>query len=139
MTSIPSAASGRLASIAELEAFSDKARELQLGQAGNHHLWSQANRAIQHVGHAVSTDRMAGRPVGPDDVTVWTIEGGVDVVLVAWFIRLRPDTSEPDPVFAFLITMTPDDYRALGPAMVDSEMIKTAHRLAEEFLNAAGH
>lgn len=81
---------------------------------------------------------MTGQSANPNDVTVWTIEGGIDVVLVAWFIRLRPDASEPDPVFAFLITMQPEDYSALEPATIDGEMLKTAHLLAEEFLEATG-
>jgi hypothetical protein len=73
-----------------LERLSDKARELRLGQAGNPQLWADANRAILHVGYAVSTDRIAGAPAEPGDATIWTIAGDLDVLLTVWWVRLKP-------------------------------------------------
>jgi hypothetical protein len=128
----------RLASVTELERLSDKARELRLGQAGSQQLWADAVRAIPHVGCAVSTDRMAGLPAEPGDVTVWTIAGNLDVLLVVWWIRLRADSIAPTPVFPILITIQPDDYDALDETVIDDGMLAEAHTIAGEFLRDAG-
>jgi hypothetical protein len=128
----------RLASVSELERLSDKARELRLGQAGNPRLWADANRAIPHVGYAVSTDRMAGRPAEPGAATVWTIAGDLDVLLVVWWIRLRPGSVAAAPVFPILITIQPDDYAALDETVIDEIMLAEAHALGGEFLRDAG-
>ena len=80
----PATYPARLASVSDFERLSNKARELRLGQAGNPQLWADANRAILHVGYAVSTDRMAGAPAEPGDATIWTIGGDLDVLLTVW-------------------------------------------------------
>jgi hypothetical protein len=124
---------GRLAAVSELERLSDKARALRLGQAGSVQLWADANRAIAHVGHAVSTDRMAGQPTDPNDATIWTIADGLEVLLVAWWVRLRAG-----PTFPLIICMEPRDYTALDGASIDQDMLAQAHRLADEFLRDVG-
>jgi hypothetical protein len=128
----------RLASVSELERLSDKARELRLGQAGNPRLWADANRAILHVGYAVSTDRMAGAPTEPGDATVWTIANELDVLLTVWWVRLKPGSISSAPVFPVLITMQPNDYTALDQAVIDEAMLDEAHTLAAAFLKDAG-
>jgi hypothetical protein len=128
----------RLASVPELERLSDKARELRLGQAGNPRLWADAIREIRHVGYAVSADRMAGAPAEPGDATIWTIAHGLDVLLVAWWVRVRSDSIASEPIFPILITMQPDDYMALDETEIDEDMLVQAHVLAAEFLKDAG-
>jgi hypothetical protein len=128
----------RLAAASELERLSEKARTLRLGQAGSVRLWAEANRAIAHVGHAVSSDRMAGRPTTPGDATVWTIAGGTDVLLVAWWVRLRPGSTFPAPTYPLIICMEPEDYVALDESTIGDDMVAEAHALAAEFLKAAG-
>jgi hypothetical protein len=134
----PASYPARLASVSELELLSDKARELGLGQAGNPRLWADANRAIAHVGYAVSTDRMAGAPAEPGDVTIWTIANGLDVLLTVLWVRLKPGSIWPAPVFVILITMQPDDWTALDHTVIDEAMLHEAHTLAAEFLRDAG-
>lgn len=128
----------RLASVSQLEGLSDKTRELRLGQAGNPRLWADANRAILHVGYAVSTDRMAGKATDPGDATIWTIAGDLDVLLTVWWVRLKPGSTSPTPVFPILITMQPDDYTALDHGEIDEAMLTEAHALAADFLRDAG-
>ena len=117
----PATYAARAASVSELERLSDKARELRLGQAGNPRLWEDANRAIFHVGYAVSAERMAGTPAEPGDATIWTIAGGLDVLLTVWWVRLKPGSVSRAPVFPILITMQPDDYSALDQAVIDEQ------------------
>lgn len=134
----PATYPARLASVSQLERLSDKARELRLGQAGNPRFWADANRAIPHVGCAISTDRMAGVPAEPGDAAVWTIAGELDVLLVVWWIRLRPGSIAPAPVFPILITVQPDDYVVLDETLIGEAMLAEAHTLAGEFLRDAG-
>jgi hypothetical protein len=133
----PATYPARLASVSKLERLSDKARELRLGQAGNTRLWADANRAILHVGYAVSADRMAGAPAEPGDATIWTIAGDLDVLLTVWWIRLKPGSSSPAPVFPIVITMQPDDYTAFDQTVIEEAMLAEAHTLAAEFLRDA--
>jgi hypothetical protein len=124
----------RVASIHDLERLSDKAREQRLGQAGNPRLWADANRAILHLGYAVSTDSQAAL----GEATVWTIAGGIDVLLTVWWVRLKPDSVSPHTLFPILITMQPDDYQALDHGAINDAMLAEADALAADFLRDAG-
>jgi hypothetical protein len=128
----------RLASVSDLERLSEKARKLRLGQAGNPRLWGDANRAILHVGYAVSTERMRGRPVKPGDATVWTLGDGHDVLLTVWWVRLKPGSIAKAPVFPILITMQAEDFTAFDHTAVNEAMVAEAQTLAAEFLTDAG-
>jgi hypothetical protein len=129
----------RQASITELEGLSDLARELGLGSAGNPRLWADANRAVLHVGYAVSKDLMTQEPgANRTESTVWTLASGHDVLLTAWWVRLKKTPVTSAPVFSILITMPPEEYVKLTPCQISGNQVAEAQQLAAEFLKAAG-
>jgi hypothetical protein len=58
----PAAYPARRASASDLERSEHEARDLGFGSAGSAQLWADANRAVVHIGCAVSQDLMAGKP-----------------------------------------------------------------------------
>jgi hypothetical protein len=93
---------------------------------------------MAHVGYAVSAERMAGLQVAQGERTVWPLTNGQEALVVAWWVRMRPDSTVPAPVFPLIICMTPGDYTALDQTAIDEAMLAEAHELAAEFLTAAG-
>ena len=121
----------RLAAASTLLRISEHARSNKLGQGIRPEFFDLVNHAVMHVGHAVSTDRIAGHEVQPGDVTVWTLEDGVDVLLVVWFFLMKAGTAVP-----MLITMEPEQYAALDHGSISAEWLGKAHERASEFVRA---
>jgi hypothetical protein len=137
MTSITYPA--RQASTTELEHLSDLARELGLGSAGNPRLWAESNRAVLHVGYAVSKDLIAQEPdANTTESTVWTLASGYDVLLTVWWVRLKKTPVTSAPVFPILITLQPEEYAKLTRCQIGGDQVAEAQRLADDFLKAAG-
>ena len=129
----------RQASTTELERLSDLARELGLGSAGNPRLWADSNRAVLHVGYAVSKDLMAEDPdADRTEGTVWTLASGHDVLLAVWWVRLKKTPVTSASVFPILITMQPEEYVKLTPCQIGGSQVAEAQRLAADFLKDAG-
>ena len=123
----------KFADASALGRLNEKARTLGLGSEVPGRLFDDANRAVLHVGHAVSTDRMAGQDVPLGDATLWTVSGDREVLLVVWWIRLRAG-----PIVAMVVCVEPDDFQALDDTVIGQDMLDRAHEIAGEWLTAAG-
>ena len=74
----------------------------------------------------------------PAEGTVWTIAGGVDVLLTVWWVVLKRTPVTAAPVFSALITMQPEDYQGLDAAVIGEGQLAEAHEVAGTFLRDAG-
>jgi hypothetical protein len=106
-----------------LRRINEKARTVGYGPAALPRLFEDAHRALLHVGHAVSFDRMQGRESPLTDATVWN-RGGVDVLLVVWWVRL-PDGE----TVALAIGTQPSDFLPLESTVIGEAMLERAYEM----------
>jgi hypothetical protein len=106
-----------------LRRINEKARTVGYGPTALPRLFEDANRALLHVAHAVSFDRMQGRESPLTDATVWN-RGGVDVLLVVWWVRLLDGET-----VALAIGAQPSDFLPLESTVIGEAMLERAHEM----------
>jgi hypothetical protein len=119
----------KLADTATLARINEKSRERGQGPKVLPRLFEDANRALLHVGHAVSLERMEGREVALDEVSVWKVDD-VEVLFVVWWVRLPAGRT-----VAVEIGTQAADFLALESTVIGEAMLERAHELAREWLS----